>query len=184
MWRWVTLENFRFEPCCSLPSPAICAANVGVKCVRLLLDVPRCSWLWEQHTELWPNSVTWCVPKQSPHHRAASHTFEGWNSFRAAHRFYLLGSACWSLLRFWNAFDHLHIFSFGALSPVAPEMNQLLHVVKKKNQKCTFLFPFAYLRDSTDELSAKPESCAWLILKCQGIMEMSVFALFFSDTVL
>lgn len=108
----------------------------------------------------------------------------GLEQLQSCTRFYLLGSACWSLLRFWNAFDHLRIFSFGALSPVAPDMNQLLHVVKKKNQKCTFLFPFAYLRDSTDELSAKPESCAWLILKCQGFMEMSVFALFFSDTVL
>lgn len=43
MWRWVTLENFRFEPCCSLWSPAICFANIGMKCVRLFLDVQRCS---------------------------------------------------------------------------------------------------------------------------------------------
>lgn len=142
----------------------------------------------EQHREMWPNSVTWCVPKQSSHHRKASHGFEGWNRFRAPYRFYLLGSTYWSFLWFWNALDHLHIFSFKTehvLSSVASEMNLLLCVVKMKNQKCTFLFLFAYVSDSTDEWSANPESHPWLILKYQGFMEMPVFfGLFFSDRVI
>lgn len=125
----------------------------------------------EQHREMWPNSVTWCVPKQSSHHRKASHGFEGWNRFRAPYRFYLLGSTYWSFLWFWNALDHLHIFSFKTehvLSSVASEINLLLCVVKMKNQKCTFRFLFAYVSDSTDEWSANPESHPWLILKYQA----------------
>lgn len=105
MWRWVTLENFKFDSCCSLPSPAICTANIGRECARLLLDVQGCSWMWGSSTgRCGPTPDTMCAKAIPTPQIGGLEELQSCTQVLST-RFYMLGFA--KILKFFGPLTHL-----------------------------------------------------------------------------